>query len=77
MASIPPCFNRSSAAAAVGDMLDHEPSAMENLLDEAGETGIVVDVKDADVPFCHQIGSGTCITEKNRPSCRIALAKPS
>jgi hypothetical protein len=58
-------------------MLDDKSPAMQDFLDEAGETGVVIDVKDADVPFCHQIGSGTCMTEKNSPSWRIALAKPS
>ena len=67
----------------VGGVLDGVAAVREGPLHEAGETGIVVDVEDAEAgpgrpswSGCHGV-SGICMTEKNRPSWRIALAKPS
>ena len=51
--------------------------ALQRLLHETRDAGIVVDIEDSDPLRRHQTVSGTCITEKNRPSWRMAFAKAS
>nr|WP_262983238.1 hypothetical protein [Paracoccus mutanolyticus] len=48
------------------------------LFDQPHQHRVVVDVKDVNGTVGHDQGvCGTCMTEKNSPSCRIAWAKPS
>jgi hypothetical protein len=57
--------------------LDAIATPLQRLLHEPCEAWIVVDIEDMRHPLGHQSASGTCMTAKNRPSWRIALAKPS
>ena len=62
----------------VAGMLNDEAAAMQVLLHQAREGRIIIDIENADgLGHRGQAVSGTCITEKNRPSWRIALANPS
>ena len=56
-----------------------EAAAAERLLDEPHQRDVVVDIEDADdgLEPSDQAVSGTWMTEKNSPSWRMALAKPS
>ncbi len=59
---------------------DGVPDPFEMLLHQARDSGIVIDVEDTHHVGGREhrhVGSGTCITERNRPSWRIAVAKPS
>jgi hypothetical protein len=57
--------------------LHYVTAPLQRLLHETGEAGVVIHIEDANALPAHQTVSGTCMTEKNRPSWRIALAKPS
>lgn len=60
------------------DMFDGTALAPKRLLDQTAQSGIVVNVKNTRGAFWQFYAvSGTCMTEKNSPSCRMAVAKPS
>ena len=61
----------------VGRMLHRAAPRRERATHQPRQPGIVVDVEQADRVAHRHALSGTCITEKNSPSWRIALAKPS
>lgn len=65
------------AGRAIVCMLEGEPARLQRALHEAREARVVVDVEQAWSVGHGQSISGTCITAKNRPSCRIALANAS
>ncbi len=44
-------------------------------IDQARERAVVIDVKQCWRALGHEAAGGTWMTEKNRPSCRMALAK--
>ena len=59
-----------------GDMPDADAVRRERALHQPADTRIVVDVEDPDLIHLQSV-AGTCITERKRPSCWIALAKLS
>ena len=68
----------------IADMLDRITLAREDALHEPPQRRVVVDIENRQGPMGHGLimrgrhgVSGTCMTEKNSPSWRIALAKPS
>ena len=56
--------------------LDLETARLQRLLHQSRQAQVVVDVQDSGVRLRHWV-SGTCITAKNSPSWRMALAKLS
>src|SRR3569623_599644 len=70
-------FQTRDSAWAVGCMIDFNAMARKANSDQTGEARVVVDIEQSRVRRRHALTGGTCITEKNRPSCRMALAKLS
>ena len=73
--SMPPCANARKACLAVGGVLDDEPLPLQPALDQSRKIGIVVDIEHGGGFDAHAAAGGTWMTEKNRPSWRMALAK--
>ncbi|MGY4370278.1 hypothetical protein ACVW1A_006343 [Bradyrhizobium sp. LB1.3] len=44
-------------------------------IDQARQRAVVVDVEQCWRALVHEAADGTWMTEKNKPSCRMALAK--
>ena len=62
---------------AVAGVLDLETLPVQPALHQVGKVGVVIDVKEGGAFCCHAAVGGTWMTEKNRPSWRMALAKLS
>ncbi len=57
------------------DHLEAEPR--QTALDQPGKAGVIVDIQERRRCGVHVAAGGTCMTEKNNPSWRMALAKLS
>ena len=65
-------------ARAVGGGYDTVAVAAQMFFDKPCKRDIVVDIQNRyRVPIFGHVGSGTFITDRNRPSCRIAVANAS
>ena len=69
------CADAGEAGLAVGGVLDLEALARQAALDQAREISVVFDVERGGCFVHHAAAGGTWMTEKNRPSWRMALAK--
>ena len=65
------------AGFAIAGMLHGKPQSRQPALHEPRQTGIVFNIEQRGQGGCHELTCGTWMTEKNRPSWRIALAKLS
>ena len=62
---------------AVRRVNDLEAGPRQAAIDQPGEAGVVVDIQQCRRGLVHVAAGGTWMTEKNRPSWRMALAKLS
>ncbi len=71
---MPPSARRARPASPSGRRLHGIAVARQVLHREPAEPFIIIDIEHQR-RGSHHFASGTLITEKNRPSCRMALAK--
>ena len=62
---------------AIGSGLDRVAAAGQELFDQPANAGVVVDVQNPTRLMHQASASGTWITDRNRPSCRMASEKLS
>ena len=70
-------FETLEALGAARRMLDFEAEFRQAAADQPGQCRVVIDIQQRGLRRRHGLAGGTCITEKNRPNCRMALAKLS